>query len=260
MSRDQAWVKMITSGYLGVIPVFYRAETASTNDDALALRTAPAGTVVVAERQSRGRGRLGREWWSPPGVGLYCSLILRPRLAPADLPKLTLAAGLAASRAVEAITGLRPLLKWPNDLWLAEKKIGGILAETRFAQGEALVVLGIGLNINTAAAAFPPDLLGKVTSLLIHSGREFARSTLLLALWEEVMAVVAELEQQGFAGILADWRARDATLGRELAWLTQTGQVVRGLSLGPDADGLLRIKDGAGRVYEVLSGDISLAG
>ncbi len=259
MSRDQAWTGMIATGRLGEIPVHFRAETVSTNDDALSLRAAPPGTLVVAERQSRGRGRLGREWLSPPGVGLYCSIILRPQLAPADLPKLTLAAGLAASRAVEAVTGLRPLLKWPNDLWLDQKKIGGILAETRFEQGGAVVVMGIGLNVNTAPASFPPDLLEKATSLRIHSGREFARSALLTSLWDEVMAVVVRMEQEGFAGILADWRGRDATLGRELEWLTLSGQVVKGISLGPDQEGQLRIRDGLGLVHEVISGDISLA-
>lgn len=261
MIPDPAWEVMVVTGKLDGRRVNFQTQTASTNDDALALARAGAesGTLVVAERQSRGRGRLGREWLSPPGVGLYCSLILRPRLAPADLPKLTLAAGLAASRAVEARTSLRPLLKWPNDLWLNEKKIGGLLAEARFDQAGAVVVLGIGLNVNTTPDSFPPELRDKVTSLLIHSGRESARSALLIVLWDEVMEMVATLEREGFAGILAAWRERDATLGRELAWLTQAGHVVRGLSLGPDQDGLLRIRDAAGLVHEVISGDISLA-
>lgn len=261
MIRDSAWEVMVASGRLGDRLVNFLAVAASTNDESLALARggAPSGTMVVAERQSGGRGRLGREWLSPPGVGLYCSLVLRPQLEPADLPKLTLGAGLAASRAVETVTGLRPRLKWPNDLWLNEKKVGGILAEARFDQASPVVVLGIGLNVNTGAALFPPELREKVTSLLLHSGREFVRSALLAALADEVMAMAARLEREGFAGILADWRERDATLGRELAWLSQSGQVVRGRSLGPDDDGLLRIRDGAGRVHEVISGDISLA-
>jgi len=261
MILDQAWEKMAATGQLADRKVHFQTQTVSTNDDALGLARAGAasGTLVVAERQSQGRGRLGREWLSPPGVGLYCSLILRPQLDPADLPKLTLAAGLAASRAVELVTGLRPLLKWPNDLWLAGKKVGGILAEARFEQGGPVVVLGIGVNVNTSPDSFPADLQKKVTSLLLHSGREFARSALLATLWEEVMAMVARLEREGFTGILADWRERDATLGRELAWLTPSNQVVRGLSLGPDADGLLRIRDGVGQVHEVISGDIALA-
>lgn len=262
MTPDLAWHEMTLSGQLGERQVCFLSETASTNDVALAMARngAPTGTLVVAEHQSRGRGRLGREWLSPAGVGLYCSLILRPRLDPADLPKLTLGAGLAVSRAVEFVTALRPLLKWPNDLWLAEKKIGGILAEARFDQGAPVVVLGIGLNVNTAPDSFPPELREKVTSLASHSGREFLRSALLAALVDEVMAMLARQEREGFAGILADWRQRDATLGRDLEWLTQTGAAVRGLSLGPDEDGQLRIRDAAGMVHEVLSGDISLVG
>ena len=259
MSHDQVWAEMISSGRLGGIPVHFQAETTSTNDDALTLRNAPSGTLVVAERQNRGRGRLGREWLSPPGVGIYCSLILRPHLPPADLPKLTLAAGLAASRAVESVTHLRPLLKWPNDLWLHGKKIGGILAEARLDPEKTVVVLGIGLNVNTALESFPPELQDKVTSLALCGGREFLRSAMLAALWRAIMTVVAQLEQEGFAGILAEWRQRDATLGRDLDWLSQSGLVVRGLSLGPDENGLLRIRDAAGIMHEVISGDISLA-
>jgi BirA family biotin operon repressor/biotin-[acetyl-CoA-carboxylase] ligase len=262
MILDHTWAEMTATGRLNGREVHYRAETASTNDDALVLARngAAHGSLVLAERQSRGRGRLGREWLSPPGVGLYCSLLLRPRLDPADLPKLPLAAGLAASRAVEAITALRPLLKWPNDLWLDEKKIGGILAEAHFEQAGAVVVLGIGLNVNTTLESFPPELREKVSSLLVQAKREFARSALLAALVGEVLAMVSRFEREGFSTILAEWRERDATLGRELAWLTQTGQVVRGVSLGPDDDGLLQIRDAAGQVHEVISGDISLAG
>ncbi|NTV13661.1 MAG: biotin--[acetyl-CoA-carboxylase] ligase [Desulfobulbaceae bacterium] len=262
MILDPAWEEMVAVGKLQGRSVNFLAQTASSNDDALALarQGAANGTMVVAECQNRGRGRLGREWLSPPGVGLYCSFILRPDLEPADLPKLTLAAGVVASRAVESVTALRPLLKWPNDLWLNEKKIGGILAEARFDQGVPVVILGIGLNVNTAPESFPPELHGKATSLLIHSGREFSRSSLLAALSGEVTSVIARLEREGFAGILAEWQELDANQGRELEWLTQSDQVVRGLSLGLDEDGLLRIRDAAGVIHEVISGDISLAG
>jgi BirA family biotin operon repressor/biotin-[acetyl-CoA-carboxylase] ligase len=261
MIDDPDWAAMVATGSLRGRPVHFRAQTASTNDDGLALARegAAGGSLVVAEMQSRGRGRLGRQWLSPPGVGLYCSILLRPRLSPADLPKLTLAAGLAASRAVEAVTTLRPWLKWPNDLWLNEKKIGGILAEAGFEQGQPVVVLGIGLNVNTVPGSFPPDLREKVSSLATQAGREFARSALLATLVEEVEALVARFEREGFAGILADWRQRDATLGRELEWLTPAGQVVRGISLGPDAEGLLWIRDASGREHEVISGDLTLA-
>jgi len=261
MIPDLDWQAMARTGQLGRRPVHFLVASSSTNDVALELAKngAASGTLVVAESQGRGRGRLGREWLSPPEVGLYCSFILRPRLAPAELPKLTLGAGVAASRAVAAVTGSAPRLKWPNDLWLAGKKIGGILAEARFEMGAPVVILGIGLNVNTAAAAFPAELQEKVTSLASHYGREFTRSALLAALGDEIMAMMTRCEREGFTGILAEWRQLDATRGRELEWLTQSGAVIRGLSLGPDAEGQLRIRDAAGTTHEVLSGDISLA-
>lgn len=260
MSRDPAWEEMSASGRLGGMAVVFLSATASTNEDALALARAgaAAGTLVVAESQSRGRGRLGKEWLSPPGVGLYCSLILRPRLAPAELPRLTLAAGLAVSLAVEKICGLKPLLKWPNDLWLAEKKLGGILAEALFTGPEPVVVLGVGLNVNTDPATFPPILQDKATSLRQEGGRSLPRSRLLLAIREEILKMAARLEQEGFAGILEDWRRRDVLCGRQLDWLAQDGRVVRGMALGPDDDGLLRIRDDQGQIHEVLSGDLTL--
>jgi BirA family biotin operon repressor/biotin-[acetyl-CoA-carboxylase] ligase len=214
--------------------------------------------VVVAESQSQGRGRLGKDWLSPPGGGLYCSIILRPRLASADLPKLTLAAGLAVSRAVEKSCGLTPRLKWPNDLWLEGRKFGGILAEAFFETDTNLVILGVGLNVNSELALFPPSLRDRVTSLLRESGRSWPRSKLLTTIRQEILAVTTRLEEEGFGGILAEWRERDALYGRELDWLARDGQVVRGIALGPDRDGLLRIRDGLGRVHEVLSGDLTL--
>lgn len=259
---DHAWREMAEQGFLGDIRVHLLAATTSTNEVARTMVAdgAPSFTVVAAESQSGGRGRLGKVWQSPAGTGLYCSMILRPDLAPAELPKLTLAAGLAACLAVERVTKLPLLLKWPNDLLLAGRKLGGILAETVDVPGlRTAVILGIGLNVNSPLAAFPAELQEKATSLFSHTGRRYRRSELLAALVAEIKGVVGRFERHGFAGILAEWRQRDATFGRELAWLTQSGEVVRGVSLGPDADGQLLIRDRAGRVHGVLSGDITLA-
>jgi BirA family biotin operon repressor/biotin-[acetyl-CoA-carboxylase] ligase len=260
MTRDQAWETMVATGHLGPLAVKYLPVTGSTNDEALSLARegAPTGIMVVAESQERGRGRLGKEWLSPPAVGLYCSIILRPRLAPDALPRLTLAAGLAVSRAIEKTCCLAVRLKWPNDLWLGERKFGGILAEALFGAGGNLVVLGVGLNVNTDPTAFPAALQGKITSLRHETGHIWARSTLLLAIREEILTVVARLEAEGFSSILAEWRKRDALYGRELSWISQNGSLVLGVALGPDSDGLLRIRDERGRIHEVLSGDLTL--
>lgn len=267
--EEPRWRELAAAAELAGRPLTFLSLTDSTNRVALELAGQGAGVaVVVAERQSGGRGRLRRGWHSPPGAGIYCSILYRPRLAPQDLPKLTLAAGLAVAVAVEKTTGLQPGLKWPNDLLLAGKKCGGILCECCLdgggesrieGGGRPAVVVGIGLNVNTTAARIPAALQERATSLRLVGGRSWDRGLLLAAMVEELDALLAELEQGRFPVILAAWRQRDALLGRELDWLTPAGKVVRGTALGPDPDGMLRIRDGRGRVHEVMSGDLSLA-
>ncbi|MFZ5775140.1 MAG: biotin--[acetyl-CoA-carboxylase] ligase [Thermodesulfobacteriota bacterium] len=260
---DPEWEQMLASGMLAGQPVRFLAETDSTNSVALGLAASgvSAGTLVVAERQSHGRGRLGRAWASPPGSGLYFSLILRPALAWADFPRITLAAGLGLCRAVEAIAGCQPGLKWPNDLYLNGRKCGGILTETGPLAGEErpAVVVGVGLNVNTEAAAFPEAVRDRAISLRMATGRQEPRGRLLAAIVAEVTARVRQMEQGEWGAVLAAWRQRDIHAGLEVAWVNSKGQVVRGISLGPDEEGLLHIRDSRGMVHAVLSGDVGLA-
>ena len=261
---DDLWQTMIRTGELGRHPVHFFTNTASTNDLALALSNtgAPDATLVVADSQSAGRGRLvDRVWHSPPGTGLYFSLILRPRLAPYDFPKLTLAAGLALCKALESHTHCHPGLKWPNDLYLHGKKCGGILSETQAVAGagQTAVVIGIGLNVNTPSESFSGELLTKATSLLAETGTYHDRGPLLVALLAELDLVVARLEQGDFFNILAEWRQRDIHAGLEVSWVNNQGKIITGISLGPDEEGLLHIRDAQGQSHSVISGDISLA-
>lgn len=261
---DNLWKTMIQTGELGHHPVHFFLCTGSTNDLAMALCNtgAPDATLVVADSQSAGRGRLaGRTWHSPPGTGLYFSLILRPRLAPHDLPKLTLAAGLALCRALESHTHCQPGLKWPNDLFLRGKKCGGILSETQAVAGagQTAVVIGIGLNVNTPAAAFPDELKAKATSLLAETGTCHDRGPLLAAILTELDLVVARLEQGDFRGILTEWRQRDIHAGLQVSWVNNQGKIITGISLGPDEEGLLHIRDAQGQSHSVISGDVALA-
>jgi BirA family biotin operon repressor/biotin-[acetyl-CoA-carboxylase] ligase len=261
---DDQWQTMIRTGELGRHPVHFFTSTSSTNDLALVLSNtgAPDSTLVVADSQSGGRGRLaGRIWHSPPGTGLYFSLILRPRLAPADFPKLTLAAGLALCKGLESHTPCRPGLKWPNDLFLQGKKCGGILTETQAVAGAGptAVVIGIGLNVNTPMEAFPAELRAKGTSLLEATGHPCDRGPLLAAILAELDLMVARLEQGDFPSILAEWRQRDIHAGQHVSWVNTHGKIISGISLGPDEEGLLHIRDALGQVHAVISGDISLA-
>lgn len=261
---DNLWQNIILTGEFGRHPVQFFECTDSTNDLALALSNtgAPDSTLVVADSQSAGRGRLkGRTWHSPPGTGLYFSLILRPRLEPADFPKLTLAAGLALCKGLEDHTSCRPGLKWPNDLFLHGKKCGGILTETQAVTGagQTAVVIGIGLNVNTPKDAFAGDLRNKATSLLVESGSHHDRGPLLAGILAELELVVARLEQGDFSGILSEWRTRDIYAGRQVSWVNTQGRVITGISLGPDEEGLLHIRDSRDQIHTIISGDISLA-
>ena len=242
------------------------AQTESTNLLALEMgkQGAAAGTVVVAETQTRGRGRLQREWFSPPGTGLYFSMLLRPQLDPIDLPKITLVAGVAICQALEQVCQLSPGIKWPNDLLVEGKKIGGILCETGPVTGTndsrgILVILGVGLNITTPESVFPEQVRGKATSLLAATGREFDKDTILNAVLDRIDAAMARLEAGGFSTVLEQWRTRDVLLGKTLSWLNPAGLVVTGRALGIDGSGQYHVRDTRGRVHRVISGDINLA-
>jgi BirA family biotin operon repressor/biotin-[acetyl-CoA-carboxylase] ligase len=239
----------------------------STNSEALALgeKGARSGTVVVAEMQTGGRGRLNRPWLSQQGMGLYFSIIMKPKLAAGDLPKITLAAGLAICKTVEAEYSLLPRLKWPNDLLLEGCKFGGILTETgslqHLADGQLpLVVIGVGLNLFVPPGGFPPELETRATALSLHVDRIIAAETLLEACAAGLEEELRRLEKGAFPSILQEWCQRDASRGKMLTWVTPQGKKVTGFSLGPDAEGFLRIRDSAGNVHEVISGDINLVG
>jgi len=239
--------------------------TESTNSVVLdaGRKGAVSGTVVVADTQTGGRGRLNRTWLSLPGMGLYFSIILRPRLAPEHLPKVTLAAGLALSKVVEAEYSLSPQIKWPNDLLLDGRKFGGILTETEPVAGldssySTLVIVGVGLNLSKPEGGFPSDIKERATALSLHTSREISSEILLETCVAAVEKEVQRLEKGEFPEILQEWMQRDACKDKVLTWVTPQGKEVTGVSLGPDPDGSLRIKDQAGDIHTVLSGDVTL--
>jgi BirA family biotin operon repressor/biotin-[acetyl-CoA-carboxylase] ligase len=222
---------------------------ASTNDVAavLAERGAPEATVVAADAQSAGRGRQGRAWASPPGAGLYISVVLRP---PAHAVRLiTLATGVAIADGVQAATGLSSRLKWPNDVYAGERKIAGILAE---ASG-ATVIVGFGINV--LPASYPPDVALRATSIESELGRPVARGLLLA----ECLGTFGErydaLLAGGGAGVVSAWRARaTGTLGRRVEW-NEDGEMKRGVAEDVDDDGALLVRTGQ-RIERVISGEV----
>ena len=234
------------------------AATDSTNRVAMEMAEngAPHGTVVVADAQTAGRGRMGRRWVSPAGKNLYVSLLLRPSVPTAAAPPLALVAGVALADAVESL-GVPASLKWPNDLYCGERKAGGILAEMASnPDGVRHVVIGIGLNVNMEEDDFPPDLRGTATSLRIRAGRAFRRVDVLARLLDALGTRYAEFTGGGIAPILDGWDRRDFLRGRRIL-LRRQGAGEWGTADGLDAAGALRFLPDDGRTVEsVHSGEI----
>lgn len=261
MISDKLWQEILRTGRLGEWRVRYFPVVESTNTLALAMgkEGADAGTVLVAETQSGGRGRLGKSWCSPPGTGLYCTVLLRPAIPLPQLARLTIAAGLAAAMAIDEVSGLVSAIKWPNDVLVQGRKVAGILTECDLTSGrEPLVALGVGINLSTERIQFPQEIHDRATSLLLASGKRVGKGVMLAALLRRIERVIFRLEQGDFGGILDEWRAKDATIGKWLTWLAISGLTVHGVSLGPDHEGNLVIRDSAGERHQVLSGDITL--
>lgn len=234
----------------------------STNSSAreLAHQGKPHGFAVLAGCQTSGRGRLGKSWQSPAGMGLYATILLRPGLAIIDYSKITLTAGLAVSQVLEAICHLTIELKWPNDIYINGRKCGGILVETSSLQDEAehFALVGIGLNINNTAETLSTELQKSATSLFLESGQHYDILNIFAAIRSRLLQLIAELAEVGFAGILKQWQRRDMLQGKWMQWLTPAGTIVYGKALGVDSNGMLSVQDNTGLIHEVLSGDITL--
>jgi BirA family transcriptional regulator, biotin operon repressor / biotin---[acetyl-CoA-carboxylase] ligase len=227
------------------------AQVGSTNDTAAALATqgAAEGTAVLAVEQTGGRGRRQRAWLSPVG-GLWLSVVLRPDLSAEQWPLIGFAAGVGAARAVEEIAPVRVGLKWPNDVMIDEKKIGGVLIEAR---GPA-VIAGIGINANIPLDHFPPDLRASATSLLAILAHPVDLAALARVVLEQFEAVY-DLLALNPEGVLADWRKRDLTRGRQVR--LSGHEDLEGVAEDVDHTGALLVRTGAG-IRRIVAGDVSV--
>ncbi len=232
----------------------------STSDTAaeLARQGAAQGTVVLADRQRSGRGRNGRQFCSPPG-GLYFSVILRPALEPADFPLLTLAAGVGLAQGLKRMTGVQPLLKWPNDLYFADRKLGGILTESGPLRAglPEFVVVGVGINIAAPPPEdLPPELRRRVISLAEAGAAAVSTAGLLPGLVEELLAAAQRLQTDKTA-LLAEWRSLDYLRGRPLEYVSGDG-VIPAVGAGLAEDGRYIIIGRSGSEHRVMAGEIRL--
>ena len=228
----------------------------------LAQAGAPDGTVVVAEAQTQGRGRLGRRWVSPPGMNLYLSILLARSRPQRLLTWIHLLAAVAVVRAIATVTGVPARLKWPNDVLVYRggqgRKVAGILTETigRTPHGDGAVVVGIGINVNMPSEAFPEDLRPSASSLLIETGRPVDRIGLLARLLLEVEQRYEHLLEHGTAGLMAAYRELSDTLGRQVRVELVGGGLVEGSAEALAPDGALRLRTDNGTVVEIRAGDV----
>lgn len=229
----------------------------STNNIALKLAAAggPHGTVVLAEEQTAGRGRFGRSWYSERSSGIYVSIVLRPPLAPATAPVLTLMAGVAVHQAVSTVTGLPVDIRWPNDLLVQGKKVCGILTEMS-AELDRLhaVVLGIGINVNHAE--MPSQLQGIATSLRLEGGRLYSRAQVLVALLKELERKYHLLLDEGSAAIVRRWSAASTYAeGKRIRVLSDSGGYLA-TTVRLEPSGALRVRCDDGREECLVAGEI----
>lgn len=228
--------------------IHYFASIDSTNNAAKAMlgNGPPEGTLVLAEEQTTGRGRMGRFWSSAPDKGIWMSLILRPRIPVADLPKMTILTGVAVRRAIVEATGMEPLIKWPNDILLDGRKICGILAEL---SGEidrvAFLVMGMGINVNHEKHDFPEELREKAGSLAMTEGKPFSRVELVRLALKHFEDTYQQACQNGFSDVLSECRRYSATLGRTVT-IREGSREITGLAeaLGDDGGLILRLSSG----------------
>lgn len=241
--------------------IFYHEEVDSTNNEAKvkAEKNLPEGTMVIAEAQRAGKGRLGRSWASPKGKGLWFSLILRPPVSPREVGKFTLLAAVAIAKVLRESYGLPVGIKWPNDILCRGRKICGILLEMK-AEADVVdyLVLGIGLNVSLESGDFPPEVKHRATSLEIELGRPVNRLKLLQELLEELEKQYLLALEEGFEPIIKLWLNHNLTIGQEVRIQSAWQEPIQGKAIAIDPAGGLVVELPDKRVRTFYSGDVTL--
>ena len=242
MGRDIVWLGMVDS----------------TNSFAMELadKGASHGTIVIADRQTKGRGRMGRTWISPSGGNIYMSVILAPPMELAQATLLTIMAGVACCRALRNTTGLPVEIKWPNDLMVAHKKLGGILTEIK-SSGDTILyaVMGIGINVNAELRNFPPEVRSAATSVRNEMGKTESRAFLMAEILNELDRWHHVFVQKGKEKLLNEWRELTSMMGRPVQ-VTMGEEIVKGLALDVDDEGMLIVKLPSGTLRRITFGEL----
>ena len=231
-------------------------ETTQKIAHTLANEGAPEGTLVVAEEQLGGKGRLMRNWYSPKYSGIWMSLILRPSIPFQQAPQLTLIAAVAVVQAIEHTTDLKPQIKWPNDILINRKKVTGILTELQ-AESDRIhsVIIGIGMNVNQEKNDFPEELQEIATSLLLEGGKKVSRARVIQEVLVRLETLYEQFLAEGFLPIKQLWESYAISLGKEIKATTVNSTIV-GKAIGITDEGVLLLEDHTGKVHNIYSADI----
>ncbi|RLF61412.1 MAG: biotin--[acetyl-CoA-carboxylase] ligase [Thermoplasmata archaeon] len=230
-------------------------EVESTNDVAkeLAMEGASEGTTVIAEKQTKGRGRYGKQWISPEG-GVYLSIVLRPKIDPEESPKITFIAGVAVAKAIRELYNIDAKIKWPNDVLIREKKVCGILTEIKVTDLVNFVILGIGINANVKVEEFPREIREGATSLMKEVGKEIDIDKLIDKVLKNIEFYYSIFKKDGFDRILQEWSKLSATLWRKVRITTKSG-TVEGTAIGIDKNGSLIVETSERKIERVIAGE-----
>ncbi|MGI2327045.1 biotin--[acetyl-CoA-carboxylase] ligase [Planococcus sp. YIM B11945] len=224
----------------------------------LAQEGTAAGTVVLTEAQTAGRGRLARKWDSAPKKGIWMSVILRPNVVPQKAPQFTLVAAVAVVRAIEEVAGVKPEIKWPNDILLNGNKCTGILTELQSdADGIQALIIGIGMNVNHDKEEFSPEIQEIATSLKMASGKKVDRQQLTAAILFHLEQYTNLYVEQGFGMLKLMWESYSSTIGRPVR-ARMAKETLEGIAEGITEDGVLQLRTPDGKLHGIYSADIEM--
>ncbi|GFZ89967.1 bifunctional ligase/repressor BirA [Paenibacillus marchantiophytorum] len=240
------------------VHVYGSVDSTQTIAHALVASGAQEGTIVLAEEQTAGRGRMGRAWHSPSGKGIWMSIVLTPRVPVYFMPQLTLLSAVALCRSIQKVCQVEIGIKWPNDLLIKGKKVSGILLESS-GEDERLkyVIAGIGISVNLTTEDYPEALRSIATSLAIESGQVISRELLVQTFLLEFEDLYALYMDKGFAPIRLLWEALSVTLKRPIRTSTPSG-FIEGIADSLDDSGALTVITPSGEKIKIYSGDIEL--
>jgi len=258
MSADSIRMALKDTSFGEQIYYYETVETTQKVANELANHGATEGTLVIADQQTGGRGRLARKWFSPQNTGVWMSLIIKPNIPIHQAPQLTLLTAVAVAKAIEEQISMAPYIKWPNDLLINNKKVTGILTEMQ-AEADSIhsIVIGIGINVNQEQADFPEELQQIASSLYIETGKKYAREEIISSFLRHFEDIYTIYQKEGFAIVKELWESYAISVGKKITATTVNEKIV-GIALGITDQGVLLIKDDQGQIHSIYSADIEI--